>query len=329
LGEVPIACRPSMMAAVRSLCLAVGLAGVACLLQGCGGGGDKSNTIPDVASKTPSLSTLVKALKNADLTDTLAGPGPFTVFAPTNDAFVALPYLLGLNKTALTKVLNYHVASGKVESSDLTNNTEEIKTREGQNVSVKLDHGNVMVNNAIVATPNVEASNGVVHIINEVLIPPGYVRPTIPEVAAATPDLSTLVKALNAAHLVDTLAGTGPFTVFAPTNEAFKAMPAGVLEALLKPANVAKLKDVLKYHVHSGKVERSNLTNGEKIDTLAGKQVNVTISGSSVKINDANVTIPDVLAGNGVVHVIGSVLIPPDFVPPNKSAVKNIKDILI
>merc|ERR1719424_14168 len=281
------------------------------------------NTIPGLAEKNADLSTLVTALQAAGLVDTLAGSRAFTVFAPTNEAFAALPpaelkYLLN-NKTALTAVLEYHVASGKVLSSDLYNG-EEIKTLEGENVTVtiiKTSTGTtVKIDDATVKTANVEASNGVVHIIDKVMIPPGFAAPTIPQLAAAA-NLTTLVAAVTAAKLGATLSGAGPFTVFAPTNEAFAALPPGVLTALLKPANIADLVKVLEYHVVSREVLSTDLKNGEQIKTLEGQEVNVTIAGSDVSINDAKVKEANVFAVNGVVHVIDAVLLPPGFTPPS------------
>merc|ERR1719345_3189 len=150
-------------------------------------------SIPSIAQKTADLSTLVKALTIADLVDILSGKGPFTVFAPTNAAFSALPaselkYLLK-TKAALTEVLKYHVASGSVLSSALKNG-EKIKTLEGADV-------NVTITKATVKTADVKATNGVVHIIDQVLIPPGFSFPTIPAVATSA-SLKTLVKAVKA-----------------------------------------------------------------------------------------------------------------------------------
>merc|ERR1719171_859413 len=135
----------------------------------------------------------------------------------------------------------------------------------------------------------------------------------IVELASATPDLSTLVTAVKAGGLVDTLSGTGPFTVFAPTNEAFAKLPKATLDFLLKPENKAKLVDILTYHVASGSVHAADLKSGEKITTVEGKQVEARIfdHGKYVYINNARVTTADVDASNGVVHIIDSVLIPP------------------
>lgn len=132
----------------------------------------------------------------------------------------------------------------------------------------------------------------------------------IVDVAADTPDLSTLVEAVTAAGLAETLQGEGPFTVFAPTNEAFAALPAGELDRLLKPANKAELAKILKYHVVSGEIMSSDLTNGQKAKTVEGGTLTVTINGNTVKVNDATVVQADVPASNGVVHVIDKVLLP-------------------
>ena len=133
---------------------------------------------------------------------------------------------------------------------------------------------------------------------------------TIVDLAVATPDLSTLVTALKAGGLVGTLSGQGPFTVFAPTNEAFTALPNGVLASLLKPEHKKKLDDVLTYHVVAGTVRAEDLKDGEKLKTLEGKELTVRLSGKDVLINSAKVTTADVNASNGVVHIIDEVLIP-------------------
>ena len=138
--------------------------------------------------------------------------------------------------------------------------------------------------------------------------PPG--GKTIVDLAVADRDLSTLVTALKAGGLVGTLSGQGPFTVFAPTNEAFTALPNGVLASLLKPEHKKKLDDVLTYHVVAGTVRAEDLKDGEKLKTLEGKELTVRLSGKDVLINSAKVTTADVNASNGVVHIIDEVLIP-------------------
>jgi uncharacterized surface protein with fasciclin (FAS1) repeats len=322
------------MTALEKLMAVALVVGLSVNLQGCGsGGGDDNgtttttttialgNTISGIASRDTHLSDLVSALSKADLVDTLAGTGPFTVFAPTNEAFGKVPnatltYLLAnSNTTPLTQVLKYHVVSGDFPSTKLSNG-ENIKTLEGLDVTVDIAGSTVKINDATVTEPNVQASNGVVHVIDSVLIPSNLYLPTIPVLAAGDSDLGTLVKALEAADLVATLEAAGPFTVFAPTNKAFAALPANILTALLKPENKKQLVDVLTYHVASGEVLSTDLSNGEQITTLGGHKVNITIDGTSVKVNSASVTQANVLAINGVVHIIDAVLIPPGFVPP-------------
>lgn len=129
--------------------------------------------------------------------------------------------------------------------------------------------------------------------------------------AVGNENLSTLVAAVKAAGLVETLQGSGPFTVFAPTNEAFAALPAGTLESLLKPENKAKLVSILTYHVIGAKVMSSDLSNGQKAKTVEGEDVKVSIGSEGVMINDAKVVAADVSASNGVVHVIDKVILPP------------------
>ena len=311
-------------------------------------------TIVDIAVATPDLSTLVAALKAGDLVKTLSGKGPFTVFAPTNEAFAALPagalaYLLKPeNKAQLDAVLTYHVVSGKIRGQDLLDG-EKITTVEGQKLSVRLLGKEIFINSAKVTIGDVNASNGIVHIIDGVLIPPPPPAPpgpgpppggknTVVDLAVATPDLSTLVATLKAGDLVTTLQGLGPFTVFAPTNEAFDRLPFGALAYLLKPENKAQLDAVLTYHVVAGpRVFASDLRNGQKIKTVEGRELVVRIEpaqpgsklpGPKIFINNARVTTPPngvianngINASNGVVHILDTVLNPDPPAPPGTLA---------
>jgi len=295
--------------------------------------------IPKIAIADTDLSTLVTALTKGGLVDTLSGTGPFTVFAPTNEAFKALDadslaaLLQPANKDKLVEVLKYHVANGKVLSTDLKNGQNITTLDDNKTVTVTITGKTVKIGAATVTKADVMAVNGVVHIIDAVLIPPDFVPPTyqnIPKIAIADTDLSTLVTALTKGGLVDTLSGTGPFTVFAPTNEAFNALDPNLLTDLLLPANKAKLVEVLEYHVASGKVLSTDLKNGQNIATLDDKKtVAVTITGKTVKIGAAAVTAADVMAGNGVIHFIDAVLIPPGFVPPTDGTAAETAAILI
>merc|ERR1712086_1125507 len=219
--------------------------------------------IVEVAAAQPELSTLVTALKAGKLVDYLSAKGPFTVFAPANGAFAELPkaklaHLLDpADLKELDAVLEYHVVAGTAAfAQDLTDG-EKIKTVEGDSVLIKLNDatghatGAIMINDATAIITDIEASNGVIHIINKVLDPStaGF---NIVEVAAAQPELSTLVTALKAGKLVDALSAKGPFTVFAPANGAFAELPKAKLAHLLDPANVKELDAVLEYHVVAG-----------------------------------------------------------------------------
>merc|ERR1712085_121937 len=194
---------------------------------------------------------------------TLSSPGPFTVFAPTNDAFAALPagtldsLLKPENKATLVDILTYHVVGAVALSTDLSDG-QVIDTVEGKSVTVHIGDG-VKINDANVVMADVMATNGVVHVIDGVLLPPAN-GPTmnIVELAQSVDTLSTLVAAVVAGDLVTTLSSPGPFTVFAPTNDAFAALPAGTLD------------DILTYHVVGAVALSTDLSDGQVIDTVEG-----------------------------------------------------------
>ena len=137
---------------------------------------------------------------------------------------------------------------------------------------------------------------------------------TVVQIAAGNPDFSTLVAAVSAAGLVETLQGEGPFTVFAPTNAAFEALPAGILEKLLLPENKDVLVKILTYHVVAGKVMAADVTAGD-VPSVEGQPITVTTNDGGVQVNGANVVAADVAASNGVIHVIDAVILPPDVDP--------------
>jgi len=251
--------------------------------------------------------------------DALKAEGPFTVFAPTDDAFAALPegtldsLLLPENKQQLTDILLYHVVSGKVMAADLTG-LSAAPTLLGKDLAVKVDMGNVYINESKVIITDIEASNGVIHVIDKVLMPPAEkaASNTIVDIAVADGRFKTLVAALQAAGLVETLSGEGPFTVFAPTDDAFAKLPAGTLDTLLLPENKQKLTDILLYHVISGKVMAKDVVGLTSAPTMLGKDITITVKDGKVYLNDTvMVTITDIEASNGVIHVIDSVLLPP------------------
>ncbi len=277
--------------------------------------------IVDTAVADGRFTTLVAAVGAAELVDTLKGEGPFTVFAPTDDAFAALPagtvdeLLKPENKQQLTDILLYHVVSGKVMAADVTALTSAT-TVLGKDVAIKVDMGNVYINEAKVIITDIETSNGVIHVIDAVLLPPAedaaMETNTIVDIAVADGRFTTLVAALGAAELVETLSGEGPFTVFAPTDDAFAALPAGTLDSLLLPENKQQLTDILLYHVVSGKVMAADVVTLTSATTVLGKDVTITVKDGNVFLNDTvQVIITDIEASNGVIHVIDAVLLPP------------------
>jgi uncharacterized surface protein with fasciclin (FAS1) repeats len=264
------------------------------------------NTVMEIIAFSPEHDTLEFALQFAGLDDDLSGEGPFTVFAPTDDAFKALPAgTIEALLPQLESILLYHVAAGTVMSGDLSDGQEVVTLLERE-VNVTINEDGVFINNAKVIVADLIADNGVVHVIDAVLIPQAE---TVVDIIVGSAAHDTLEAAVIAAELADDLAGEGPFTVFAPTDDAFKALPAGTLEALLEDPT-GDLADILLYHVASGKVLSGDLSDGQEVTTLLGKDVTVTINGDGVFINDAKVILADLLADNGVVHVIDAVLIP-------------------
>jgi len=280
--------------------------------------------IVDNAANANNVTTLVNAVKAAGLVDTLKGTGPFTVFAPTNDAFTKLPagsvdtLLKPENKDQLVNILTYHVVSGKYKASDLTDGLM-LTSIQGQQLKVTKSGDTIMINGATIQTTDVVSSNGITHIIDTVLQPKAG---TIVGGALMTPDLNivqnalnannvtTLVAAVKTAGLVNTLSGVGPFTVFAPTNDAFAKLPTGTVDTLLKPENKNKLVDILTYHVVAGKYKASDLQDGQVLKTVEGKSLTVKKDGNTIMINGATIQTKDVISSNGVTHVIDTVLMP-------------------
>mmetsp|Transcript_19698 Transcript_19698/g.27039 ORF Transcript_19698/g.27039 Transcript_19698/m.27039 type:complete len:396 (-) Transcript_19698:296-1483(-) len=283
----------------------------------CPGTCTNCTTVVDIALSDDSFETLVGLLSQADLVSPLQKPGPYTVFAPTNDAFD------NLNDTAkyeekqwrahLKSILLYHVLLGKVFSGDIADGAEVV-TLEGSTVTASLDP--LKINDAEVIAENITASNGIVHVIDEVLLPPSAVLDIV-DIATDEPvaDIfSTLVSLVVQVGLNDTLKSDGPFTVFAPTNAAFEK----VLD-VVDVTNDTEVTEVLLYHVLNGIVLAEDVTDGLEAQTVS----NETLSFSTyyhdhvITINDDSTVIKaDVLASNGVIHVIDEVLLPPGFERP-------------
>ncbi|MEM1043377.1 MAG: fasciclin domain-containing protein [Bacteroidota bacterium] len=306
----------------KLLSFAVLLALFVPVLSGCDSDDDDDDPPPlqnivELAQGTDDLSTLVAALIEADLVTTLQGDGPFTVFAPTNAAFEAL--LADLQITAdellarddLGDILTYHVVPGEAFSGDLSDG-QMLMTVEGSMLEVDINGPTISLigetNTVTVTTPNIDASNGVVHLIDAVLLPESGPTQNIVELAQATPDLSTLVTALIEAELVATLQGPGPFTVFAPVNSAFDALGAEIVGRLLEDDNQALLQKVLTYHVVPGRILAADLMDGQMPTTVEGSTLEIDLDGGPT-VNGVDIIATDILATNGVVHLIDEVLL--------------------
>ena len=314
-------------------------------------------SVLDLAIEAGQFSTLIAAIDAAGLGETLEGEGPFTVLAPTDAAFDAAFDALGItaeellaDTETLTAILTYHVLPQEADSQLVaTLDGSSVATVNGQSVDVNVVDGQIMINEATVVSADLIADNGIVHVIDAVLLPPDIaealgvamaeepmeeettttteattttteaMEPTIAEIvaeaAAGDPaEFTVLLAALETAGLVDALNGDGPFTVFAPTDEAFGALleELGVTaEELLANPDLA---NILLYHVVSGEFLAADVIEIAPADVPTLYEENtiaIAVVDGSVVINDvATVITADVMASNGVIHVIDAVLVP-------------------
>jgi uncharacterized surface protein with fasciclin (FAS1) repeats len=283
-------------------------------------------TVFDIIANSAVHTTLEAGLIAAGLNVDLTEGGPFTVFAPTDAAFDALPAgvldaLLADPSGELTSILLYHVLSGTVLSTDLTDG-QTATTLLGEDITVTINGSGVFINDAQVIIADLVADNGVVHVIDAILTQPAPVPATVWDIIVGSPDHTILETAVLAAGLDDELSSAGPFTVFAPTDDAFTALPAGTIASLL--ANPTLLTSILLYHVASGNVLSGDLSDGQSIETLQGESVEISIMGSTVSVNDATVIVADLIAENGVVHVIDGVLSLPVGINESEEVVASI-----
>merc|ERR1711884_605589 len=276
---------------------------------------DESNTVVDIAvSKLDTFSTLVDFVLAAELADALATTPGITVFAPTNDAFNALgaaapDVVANLGEKVwvnhLKDVLLYHVLPVEVPSSAVTDGLTATALN-GEDLSFDVNNDGIFVNtNSQVVVADVDASNGVIHAIDNVLIP-SWVSNSIVDRAIASPSLTTLVNLVVDAALADVLSGPGPFTVFAPTNDAFTAFLGDSDEEL----DIELVTSILTYHVVPGIYAASDIENGLSLKTVQGESVTFTTMGDAKMVNGESIVAADILASNGIVHVIDGVLLP-------------------
>jgi uncharacterized surface protein with fasciclin (FAS1) repeats len=296
------------------------------------------------ASNNPLLSTLVKAVVEAELVDTLNSEGPFTIFAPTNDAFAAIPAdqlnAILADRDLLTSILTYHVVAGERYDAAGLGQVGTLTTVNGETLTFSAD--GTMVNGASVVCSDVMTANATVHIIDAVLLPPmddsgdepmmetsgptgpacvavpadgpgsfdGMAQDPAGTAASNNPVLSTLVSAVVAAGLVDTLNSEGPFTIFAPSNDAFAAIPEDDLNAVL--ADVELLTSILTYHVVAGeRLSAAELVALGSIETVQGGTLTFTDVDGALTVNGEVTSIcQDISTANATVHIIDTVLMP-------------------
>lgn len=304
-----------------------------------------TENIVEIASANNEVSTLVTAIQAAGLEGTLSGEGPYTVFAPNNSAFEDLPdglldaLLQPENQQTLSQILTYHVVEGKMDAAAVTQAIQEgggsaaLTTVGGGTLTATIDNEVVILtdaqgNAARVLATDMKASNGVIHLISAVMLPqgvdPAALLPAadIVSVAMSNEQFSTLVTAVQAAGLVETLQQPGPYTIFAPTNAAFEQLPEGTVETLLQPDNQSTLQGILTYHVVAGSVSAEDLLqaisdNGGSytISTVNGASLTASLSGNNVILTDAagnqaTVVSTDIAGSNGLIHVIDKVVMP-------------------
>ena len=247
--------------------------------------------IVDTAVGAGSFETLVAAVQAAGLVDALKGDGPFTVFAPTDDAFAKLPHgtiqklLRPENRGTLTAILTFHVVPGDLAAADVVR-LNGAKTLNGQRVDFITSNGGVTVDGAKVVKADITCSNGRIHVIDSVIMP-------------------------KAAGLAGLLKSDGPFTVLAPTDEAFAALGSHTIESLLRPENKQALAEILKYHVIPGRVYAADAVAAGSGKTAQGEWVRFDIRGGQLFVDGARIVATDIDTSNGVIHVIDAVIMPP------------------
>lgn len=276
----------------------------------------KSNTIVDVAKSKPDFSSLVQALTITGLDKALENKSAsFTVFAPTNAAFTSLLAELKVSslndvpKATLSNILLYHVLGGSKMAADIKTGYYKTLAKDADdknNLSMYVDMATTMINKrAKITATDVKADNGVIHVVDKVILPQSVV-----DIAVNNSTFSLLVQALTKADLVTTLKGEGPFTVFAPTDDAFKALFKDLGVTGIADLTKEDLTPILLAHVVSGNVTSSQLSNGDVQTLNTEKKIKINVSNGVTIDDKIKVTLADVQGSNGIVHVIDKVILP-------------------
>lgn len=265
-------------------------------------------TIYETLRNDGRFKTLVKALDDTGLADALKARGSFTIFAPTDDAFAKLPAstldVLKKDTARLKSVLQFHIVQGVLKQEDLGKLTG-ITTMMGKPLSLAMQDDVLLVNSAQVVQGDQLTTNGLIHVVDRVLFPPQNLYETI----QTDPRLTTLLKAVDTAGLQETLKARGPFTLFAPSEEAFAALPPGELNRLL--LNPAILRNTLLYHIINGRQLAADLTPLKSVTTQQGALITITVKDGKLYYADAEIIFTDIAAENGVIHIINKVILTP------------------
>lgn len=271
------------------------------------------NSIAAVAQAAGGFDTLLAAATAGGLAEALATSGPFTVFAPIDAAFAELPQaavnnlLQPENRDTLAGLLQHHVVAGRLDAAAVLE-AGQLESLAGTPLRVEVDGDVVRVGGVRILQTDIGADNGVIHVVEQVLFPEGFA--CIATVAQRAGQFNTLLAAAEAAGLSDALSVQGPFTVFAPTDAAFAALPEGTVESLLLPENRSELQRILENHIVPGRLPASDVLANSSLETLANTQLEVTLDGDQARIAGVAITATDIMAGNGVIHVVDAVLIP-------------------
>lgn len=267
-------------------------------------------SLVEVAQEAGNFETLLTLVEDLGLTTTLQFLGPYTAFAPTDAAFNTLFESVNaeeLTDEQLTFILTYHVLQGAIPSSAL-DPEQTVASLADEALYITSDDNGVTINGSAIVDPaDVEASNGIIHVVDQVLLPNAFVN--IPAIATKNYNLTTLVDLLVQYDLVTTLSGDGPFTVFAPTNQAFEDA-----SEIIATLNDEQIEEVLLYHVAAAEALSGDLEDGQTIETVQGEVITVSIDGETVTLNGSvTVETADLTGTNGVIHIIDGVLVPPSF----------------
>lgn len=264
--------------------------------------------IVETAQENDDFSILVQAITDAGLTAALEADGPFTVFAPTNEAFNELPdgTLESLTNEQLQEILQFHVVDGTIASGDL-DASQDVASLLGEELLVEAEAEVVVNGYSNVTTADIEASNGIIHAVDAVLLPAGIREANIVDQANELGTFTSLVGALDQVGLTSTLKYKGDFTVFAPTDDAFASLPDGLLASLTDE----QVSEILTYHVLQNEVFSNELSAEQSVEPLSGGEVFITSNNDGVFVNgSASVVTADVDVSNGVIHAIDEVILP-------------------